>query len=101
VARITDNAALLERSRIPALEKALTGDLLPAKQDIVRDDTLAETGDVAAQTRALLEARLAGLREQLQELTDLRGKNQSVIEYMMRKIRMEKDDFEQGLQKYY
>ena len=101
VARITDDAALLERSRMPALEKALTSDLLPAKQDIVRDDTLAETGDVTAQTRALLEARLASLREQLQELTDLRGKNQSVIEYMMRKIRMEKDDFEQGLQKYY
>ena len=101
VARITDDAALLERSRMPALEKALTNDLLPAKQDIVRDDTLAETGDVTAQTRALLEARLTGLREQLQKLTDLRGKNQSVIEYMMRKIRMEKDDFEQGLQKYY
>ncbi|ENO89133.1 dynamin family protein [Thauera linaloolentis] len=101
VARITGDVGLLVRSRMPALEQALTGDLLPAKQDIVRDDTLAETGDVVAQTRGLLEARLAGLREQLQELTDLRGKNQSVIEYMMRKIRSEKDDFEQGLQKYY
>ncbi|MFT3759681.1 dynamin family protein [Thauera sp.] len=101
VARITGDAPLLERSRMPALERALTSDLLPAKQDIVREDTLAETGEVMAQTRTLLEARLAGLREQLQELTDLRGKNQSVIEYMMRKIRTEKDDFEQGLQKYY
>jgi hypothetical protein len=101
VARIQDDTPLLERSRIPALERALSDDLLPTKQDIVRDDTLAETRDVAAQTRALLEARLTGLREQLQELTDLRGKNQSVIEYMMRKIRTEKDEFEQGLQKYY
>ena len=101
VARVTGDAPLLARSRMPALEQALTGDLLSAKQDIVREDTLAETGEVMVQTRALLEARLAGLREQLQELTDLRGKNQSVIEYMMRKIRSEKDDFEQGLQKYY
>ncbi|WP_341643443.1 dynamin family protein [Thauera sp. SDU_THAU2] len=101
VARVTGDAPLLARSRMPALEQALTGGLLPAKQDIVREDTLAETGEVMAQTRVLLEARLAGLREQLQELTDLRGKNQSVIEYMMRKIRSEKDDFEQGLQKYY
>ncbi|MDX9885823.1 dynamin family protein [Thauera sp.] len=101
VARIQDDASLLERSRIPALERALSDDLLPTKQDIVRDDTLAETREVTAQTRALLEARLSGLREQLQELTDLRGKNQSVIEYMMRKIRTEKDEFEQGLQKYY
>jgi len=101
VARIQNDAPLLERSRIPALERALSDDLLPTKQDIVRDDTLTETREVAAQTRALLEARLTGLREQLQELTDLRGKNQSVIEYMMRKIRTEKDEFEQGLQKYY
>ena len=101
VARIQDDAPLLERSRIPALERALSDDLLPTKQEIVREDTLAETREVSAQTRALLEARLTGLREQLQELTDLRGKNQSVIEYMMRKIRTEKEEFEQGLQKYY
>ena len=101
VARIQHDAPLLERSRIPALERALSDDLLPTKQEIVREDTLAETREVSAQTRALLEARLAGLREQLQELTDLRGKNQSVIEYMMRKIRTEKEEFEQGLQKYY
>src|SRR5690606_33208971 len=101
VARIQNDAPLPERRRIPALERALSDDLLPTKQDIVRDDTLTETREVAAQTRALLEARLTGLREQLQELTDLRGKNQSVIEYMMRKIRTEKDEFEQGLQKYY
>ena len=101
VARIQGDEVLLARSRIPLLERALAEDLLPTKQEIVREDTLAETAEVAAATRSLLEARLAGLREQLQELTDLRGKNQSVIEYMMRKIRTEKDEFEQGLQKYY
>ncbi|MFU2486205.1 dynamin family protein [Thauera sp. WH-1] len=101
VARIQGDAALLERSRITALERALSEDLLPTKQDIVREDLLAETREVVGATRGLLEARLGGLREQLQELTDLRGKNQSVIEYMMRKIRSEKEEFEQGLQKYY
>lgn len=101
VARVTRDAALLERSRLPALERALTEDLLPTKQEIVRDNTLGETDDLVARTRDLLLARLGGVREQLQELTDLRGKNQSVIEYMMRKIRAEKDEFEQGLQKYY
>ena len=101
VARIQGDEAVLARSRIPLLERALAEDLLPAKQEIVREDILAESAEVAAATRSLLEARLAGLREQLQELTDLRGKNQSVIEYMMRKIRSEKDEFEQGLQKYY
>ncbi|AUL99231.1 GTPase [Rhodocyclaceae bacterium] len=101
VGRINRDAALLERSRLPALERALAQELLPAKQEIVRDSIHGETEDLVAQAGALLQARLAGLREQLQELTDLRGKNQSVIEYMMRKIRAEKEEFEQGLQKYY
>jgi hypothetical protein len=101
VGRIAGDAALVERSRLAELERALTQDLLPTKQEIVRESTLAETDDLVFQTRELLNARLSGLREQLQELTDLRGKNQSVIEYMMRKIRSEKSEFEQGLQKYY
>ena len=101
VARIQGDRPLLARSRIPALERALSEDLLPTRQEIVRDDVLAETREASAKTRTLLEARLSGLREQLQELTDLRGKNQSVIEYMMRKIRSEKEEFDQGLQKYY
>jgi len=101
VARVNGDDALLARSRLPALERALAEDLLPTRQEIVCESTLSETDELVRQTRGLLDARLSGLREQLQELTDLRGKNQSVIEYMMRKIRTEKDEFEQGLQKYY
>ncbi len=101
VGRIHGDAGLVARSRLPAFERALSSDLLPTKQEIVAESTMGEIGDVVAQTRGLLDARLSGLREQLGELTDLRGKNQSVIEYMMRKIRSEKAEFEQGLQKYY
>lgn len=101
VARINGDSGLLERSRLLALEKALAEDLLPTKQDIVRENTLGETDEIIGQTRGLLEARLRGVQEQMKEITDLRGKNQSVIEYMMRKIRTEKEEFEQGLQKYY
>ena len=101
VARIGGDDALLARSRLPALERALSEDLLPTRQQIVRDTLLGESSDIVRQTRGLLEARLAGVRDQLGEIAELRGKNQSVIEYMMRKIRAEKDEFEQGLQKYY
>jgi hypothetical protein len=101
VGRINGDAALLAKSRLPALEQALSGGLLPARREIVGEGTLRETMDLVYRTRELLAARLAGLREQLRELNDLRGKNQSVIAYMMRKVHTEKAEFEQGLQKYY
>ena len=101
LAKISRNAELLSRSRLQALEQALTAELIPAKQDIVCDSTESEAADLIARTRALLETRRSGIAEQLAELSDLRGKNQSVIEYMMRKVKSEKDEFEKGLQRYY
>ncbi|MBI2306037.1 MAG: dynamin family protein [Rhodocyclales bacterium] len=101
VAKINADAALLAKSRIPELERALSEELIPAKQEIVRDDTENEFNELGMRARGLLESRLAGLREQLSELTELRGKNRGVVEYMMGKVRTEKEEFESGLQRYY
>ncbi|WP_028994828.1 dynamin family protein [Azonexus hydrophilus] len=101
VAKINDDADLLARSRLPALEAALSGELIPAKREIVCESTESEFGDVVRRVRALLDSRLDGLREQLGELTELRGKNRGVVEYMMGKVRAEKEEFEEGLQRYY
>lgn len=101
VGRVAGDQALVKRSRIDELERALAEDVLPLKYEIVRDNTLMEVDELVDQTRGLLKARLNGLQDQVRELGDLRGKNQGVIEYMMRKVRMEKSEFEQGLQKYY
>ena len=50
--------------------------------------------------RAILDARVAGIHEQLAELRGLRGKNQDVVEHMMERIQQEKDLFERGMQRY-
>lgn len=101
VGKINRDPALLARSRLPALESALSGELIPAKREIVCESTESEFGDVAARVRALLDSRYGGLREQLNELTELRGKNRGVVEYMMGKVKAEKEEFEAGLQRYY
>ncbi|MCK6406599.1 MAG: dynamin family protein [Rhodocyclaceae bacterium] len=101
VAKINNDAELLARSRLPDLERALSEELIPAKREIVRDTTENEFNELNMRARALLESRLAGLREQLGELSELRGKNKGVVEYMMGKVRTEKEEFETGLQRYY
>ncbi len=101
VAKINSDAALLKRSRLPELELALSQELIPAKQEIVHGNTDSEFSDINMRMRGLLESRLAGLREQLGELNELRGKNKGVVEYMIGKVRVEKEEFEAGLQRYY
>jgi predicted amino acid-binding ACT domain protein len=100
VAKINRDEPLLEKSRLLELEKSLSDELIPSKQEIVRDSTQGEIEHLETNIRAILDARLSGVREQLGELLGLRGKNEDVIEHMMSKVKEDKEDFEKGLQRY-
>ncbi|ARU32644.1 GTPase [Sulfuriferula sp. AH1] len=100
LAKISNDAALLAKSRLEELEHALSDELIPSKQDIVRDNTASEMGDLVTSTRELLGARLKNVDEQLEELTGLRGKNEEVVQHMMTKVEEEKAHFEKGLQQF-
>jgi hypothetical protein len=100
-ARVNGDEALLERSRLPELEYALSNELIPAKRDILREAAEAEFADIYGHARGLLDARLSGLREQIGELAELRGKNKGVVKYMIGKIQAEKEEFETSLKRFY
>lgn len=99
VAKVTQDADLLGRSQLPALESALVTLLVPAKQRIVREQTLAAVERVAAEVRQSLTARERGLIEQLYELRALQGKNQSSVERMLIRAQAEQRDFEGNVRK--
>src|SRR4029078_4419403 len=100
LAKVNGDDVLLARSRLPQLETALSRELIPAKRRIVGSATQAEIRALVAGTRAMLDSRIAGIREQLGELQNLRGKNQDVVEHMMERIQQEKNLFERGMQRY-
>jgi hypothetical protein len=97
VAKITGDAALLERSRIARLEGALFHELIPAKKDIVRRRMAEDLAALNGAQAAMLGARLRGIAGQLHELASLRGKNQNVIAHMVRRVEAEKKEFDAGL----
>lgn len=99
VAKIGRDAALLRKSRLPTLENALSGELIPHKQDIIRAQLLSDLAELATSKQALLAARARSVVEQLMELKSLRGKNQSIIAHMMKRIDVEKQEFDGSLLK--
>jgi GTPase SAR1 family protein len=97
VGRINQDMALFEKSRIGLLEAALFNELIPARQDILRRQLREDMDAITAGQQALLGTRIRDLVEQLQELESLRGKNQGVIAHMMRRVEMEKKEFDASL----
>jgi hypothetical protein len=99
VGKVNRDAELLAKSRLPALENALSGELIPGKQEIIRGQLDSEMGELAASKQALLAARLRNVVEQLVELRSLRGKNQNIVEHMMKRVELEKKEFDGSLLK--
>jgi replication fork clamp-binding protein CrfC len=97
VAKINEDMALLEKSRIGALEAALFHELIPARRDIIRRQLGGDMDALLGSQQALLASRGRDQLEQLQELKSLRGKNQTVIAHMMRRVEAEKKEFDASL----
>jgi len=100
LAKVTGDDALLGKSRLPALETALSGRLIPAKRELVGAATQSDVRGLVAAVRTLLDSRSSGVDEQLTELAALRGKNHEVVEHMLARVREEKELFDRGLARY-
>ncbi|MFZ4527237.1 MAG: dynamin family protein [Undibacterium curvum] len=97
VAKINKDAPLLARSRLPSLEYALSKELIPAKQDIIRSQLIAEISEITHAQQAVITSRSRSVVEQMLELKSLRGKNMNVIEHMMKRVDAEKKEFDASL----
>ncbi len=97
VGKINGDMQLLEKSRLGALEAALFNEMIPAKKEIIRSQLAEDLDALVSIQQGTLGARIRDIVEQLQELKSLRGKNQSVIAHMMRRIDVEKKEFDASL----
>ncbi len=97
VGKINRDAPLLAKSRLLKLEQALSQELLPAKQEIIRSQLASDIHDLTAARQALLASRMRNVVEQLVELKSLRGKNQNIISHMMNRIEVERKEFDASL----
>jgi len=96
-AKVLNDDALLERSRLPALERALSIELIPRKQEIFRSLVEGEMKDLMAGSHRALQARINGFNRQALDLRMLRGKNVQVVAHMVTRVRGEKATFDRSL----
>jgi hypothetical protein len=99
VAKINKDAPLLAKSRLPQLEHALSEDLIPSKKNIIRSQIGNEVQNIFSIQQAVVQKRARDLSEQMLELQSLRGKNNNVIEHMMKRVNLEKQEFDASLLK--
>jgi len=91
--KIKGDTALLERSAIPSLEQYLSEDIVNTRREIVQETITSDISHMVESARAIVTTRLKGIIDQLEELRQLSGKSQDMIEQMMDRTRQEQAEY--------
>ena len=94
LAKVTNDEALLERTQLPVLERALGLGVMGQRQRILRAAVSAGINDLRTEAGRSIHIRRRDLAEQMMELKGLRGKNTSVIKHMRSRIEQEHREFD-------
>ena len=94
VAKVKNDAALLEASQLPVLERVLAQGVMGQRRKILRSAVVNGIGQLRTEAGRALNIRRRDLAEQMIELKGLRGKNTTVIKHMRTRIEQEKTEFD-------
>jgi Mg2+ and Co2+ transporter CorA len=91
---------MLDRSNILNIESILATEILPYKQELVRDHVKSEVGGMIKESFDILASRFKSTIDQLDELRGLTGKNNEVIEHLMKKTREEQVAYHKNVESF-
>ena len=100
MAKLSDDAELLQRSNIPALENAIASKLIPEKRKIVVEKVRGALEGILDSASSIMDNRLKDADEHIAELKQLSSKNTDVISHIMLKVQSEKSSLEKDMQRY-
>ena len=96
VAKVTEDADLLARSRLPELEDALGHGMMGKRRAILANAMAGGIKELRSETARVINVRKRDLTEQMMELKGLHGKNAAVIRHMRARISQEQVEFDMG-----
>ncbi|UCH49604.1 MAG: dynamin family protein [Betaproteobacteria bacterium] len=100
LARIREDADMLERSGIERLERLIADEIIPAKQQILRAAVSREVGGmVESSLQSLISQRESGATE-LQEMSKLSGKNRDLAQKLVAKFEQDKTQFGRHMESF-
>lgn len=100
LAKVRNDAALQEKSRITELENFLADTVLPNKIGILRNHLQTSIGHLIDSATASVEHRHAQVRSELDNLRALSGKNADVIQHLMKKSREEQASYLRNVESF-
>jgi len=89
IARVRNDAKLLKDSNLEAMENILAHEILPQKEQLVRNTLITDMNELMQSSKSILLGDFKAKKKTIDSLSGLSGKNEDVIQQLLRKTRME------------
>ncbi len=95
-----NDAELVKRSGLPALEQRLSDDIVAFKHHILRNKVLVEIGSVIEASNDIISNRIEATNQEISEIAVLRNKSREVIRDMTVKLQTQKSAYEKEVESF-
>ena len=97
IARIRGDERLLGRSNIRELEQLIADEIVPAKQEILRQAVAREIGGMVESSLATVNQQLNAAQSEIKEMSRLTGKNREMGQQLLAKLEQDKKVYLQNM----
>lgn len=97
IAKIKNDASLLQKSGYVELETTLGNQIINAKHEVLGNAVISECTEMIKASRKLVQHRLISLRVQLSELRELRGLKEDAAKQVLAKVVADKKRYEASI----
>jgi hypothetical protein len=97
IARIRGDERLLVRSNIRELEQLIADEIVPSKQEILRQAVAREIGGMVESSVATVSQQLATAQAEIKEMSRLTGKNREMGQQLLAKLELDKKVYLQNM----
>ncbi len=89
IARVKHDAQLLKDSNLEAMENVLSNEILPQKEQLVRNTLITDINEMMQTSKGILLTQFNSRKKSIENLSGLSGKNENIIQRLLEKTREE------------
>lgn len=89
IARVKHDAQLLKDSNLEAMENVLSNEILPSKEQLVRNTLITDINEMMQTSKGILLTQFNSRKKSIENLSGLSGKNENIIQRLLEKTRAE------------
>ena len=89
IGRVKNDAELVKASNLAAMENVLSNEILPQKEQLVRNTIITDINEMMQESKSILLSQFNAQKKSIQTFSGLSGKNEDIIQVLLEKTREE------------